>query len=100
MIDRSGFLEYSEFLVAALGEKYLFRKDHLRKVFHQFDTQNRGYITRTGLRQGLSTFLRDKDTVDDTMLRRIMKEVDRNGAPPFSAHHAVTLARRESFGSH
>ena len=72
-------MEYSEFVVAAIGEKYLFRNNNLKKAFHQFDTQNRGYITSTGLRHGLSTFLGDKKDVGDAMIRKIMKEVDRNG---------------------
>lgn len=80
-MDRSGFLEYSEFVVAALGEKELFRHDNLKKAFNHFDTENRGYITRTGLHDALSTFLSDQEGVDDASIGRIMKEVDRNGKP-------------------
>ena len=78
-IDRSGFFEYSEFVVASLGEKDLFRNGNLKKAFHQFDTENRGYITKSGLRRALSTFLSDSESVDDGMIRKIMEEVDRNG---------------------
>ena len=83
-IDRSGFLEYSEFVIAALGEKECFRHDNLKKAFHQFDTESRGYITKTGLHHALSTFLSDKQDVDDAMIRKIVKEVDRNGTLCFS----------------
>ena len=60
-------------------QKDVVKGDNLKKAFHMFDTRNRGYISKAELKRGLSTFLGEKHAVDDKMLHKIMKEVDRDG---------------------
>jgi len=80
----AGFLEYSEFVAAAIGEKQLFKQENLKKAFEMFEPDYWGNITTAGLKRGLASFLSsDSDEVDDRVIRKIMKQVDRNGASFF-----------------
>jgi Ca2+-binding EF-hand superfamily protein len=42
--DRNGFIDYSEFLAAALPRKIYLREDYLRTAFDMFDTDLSGKI--------------------------------------------------------
>ena len=76
-----GFIEYSEFVIAALGKRVV-NDENLKKAFQKFDTENQGYISKASLKRGLSAFLGETTVVDDRTIRKIMKEVDRNGEFP------------------
>jgi calcium-dependent protein kinase len=78
-IAGTGYLEYSEFVIASLSQNHLFSNDHLCKAFQVFDTKNRGYICTDGLKRGLSSFMSDDEAVNDKMIRKIMNEADKDG---------------------
>ena len=43
--DRSGFIDYSEFVVASMNEKQLLSNDKLQAAFRMFDKDNSGFIS-------------------------------------------------------
>ena len=48
--DKSGFIDYSEFLTGIVGELSEFRKNILKQVFQKLDKDERGFITVKTLR--------------------------------------------------
>ena len=50
--DKSGFIDYSEFLSGIVGELNDFRKNILKLVFQKLDKDEKGYITVRQLREG------------------------------------------------
>ena len=44
--DRSGFIDYSEFVVAAMQQRQLTSQDKLQAAFRMFDKDGSGIITR------------------------------------------------------
>ena len=49
--DKSGFIDYSEFLNGIVGELSDFRKNVLKQVFQKLDKEEKGYITVKQLRE-------------------------------------------------
>jgi Ca2+-binding EF-hand superfamily protein len=71
----SGYIEYSEFVVASLLQKDLVSDEKLRAAFDQFDIDGNGFIDMDELRKALVV---DND-IDDYVLQRIIRQVDRDG---------------------
>ncbi len=74
-IDKSGFIDYSEFVVAAMNEKTLLTNEKLQSAFKMFDKDGSGYISATEIKEilGFGKSL-SEDAVND-----IVKQVDENG---------------------
>lgn len=51
--DRSGFIDYSEFVVAAMNERQLTSNDKLQAAFKMFDKDNSGIISAEEIREVL-----------------------------------------------
>lgn len=51
--DRSGFIDYSEFVVAAMNERQLTSNDKLQAAFKMFDKDNSGIISADEIREVL-----------------------------------------------
>jgi calcium-dependent protein kinase len=43
--DNSGFIEFDEFIVAAINKNQLYSKENLMKAFNQFDRDSSGTIS-------------------------------------------------------
>jgi calcium-dependent protein kinase len=73
--DNSGFIDYSEFVVAAMNEQALTTKDKLQAAFKMFDKDGSGVISADEIKEvlGFGGNL-DKEAID-----MIMKQVDENG---------------------
>lgn len=50
-IDRSGFIDYSEFVVAAMNEKNLLTNEKLQSAFKMFDKDNSGFISSEEIKE-------------------------------------------------
>lgn len=75
--DKSGFIDYSEFVVAAMNENQLTSNEKLQAAFKMFDKDNSGSISADEIREVLSfggTNPLSKEAID-----AIIKQVDENG---------------------
>ena len=73
--DQSGYIEYSEFVMATINEKKLLSIDRLQAAFKMFDKDNSGNITPAEIKSVLSA---DSNIPADVM-KSIMQQVDENG---------------------
>ena len=52
--DQSGYIEYSEFVMATINEKKLLSTERLQAAFKMFDKDNSGNITPAEIKSVLS----------------------------------------------
>jgi calcium-dependent protein kinase len=72
--DGSGFIDYSEFVVASMNEKQLLTNDKLEAAFRMFDKDGIGSISVEEIKQVLSF----GKHLDDAAVTAIIKQVDEN----------------------
>ena len=58
-IDKSGFIEYSEFVMACTRESDLFSESRLKSAFKMFDSDGSGYISKVEIRNALQVLLQE-----------------------------------------
>ena len=89
-IDRSGFIDYSEFVVASMNEKTLLTNEKLQTAFRMFDKDGSGFISATEIKEilGFGKSL-SEDAVND-----IVKQVDENGDGQISFEEFSTMMKR------
>lgn len=73
--DNSGYIDYSEFLAAAMDKKKFLSSQRLEASFHAFDRDNNGKITA----QELKHILESEIKLDITAYSNLIKQVDKNG---------------------
>ena len=73
--DNSGYIDYSEFLAAAMDKKKLLSSERLDAAFQAFDRDSNGKITA----QELKYLLESEIKLDITAYDRLIQQVDRNG---------------------
>eukprot|EP00352_Strombidinopsis_acuminata_P004002 CAMPEP_0176397868 /NCGR_PEP_ID=MMETSP0126-20121128/45466_1 /TAXON_ID=141414 ORGANISM="Strombidinopsis acuminatum, Strain SPMC142" /NCGR_SAMPLE_ID=MMETSP0126 /ASSEMBLY_ACC=CAM_ASM_000229 /LENGTH=408 /DNA_ID=CAMNT_0017772431 /DNA_START=230 /DNA_END=1456 /DNA_ORIENTATION=- len=88
--DNSGFIDYSEFVVAAMNEKTLVTNERLAAAFKMFDKDGSGIITSDEIKEVLG-FGNDltSEAVD-----KIVKQVDENGDGEISFEEFVTMMKK------
>ena len=74
-INQSGFIDYTEFVAAAIDREKLLTKQRIEACFELFDKDNSGKITKDELKVMLGV----NQKVDDTIWNDLIKEVDLNG---------------------
>jgi calcium-dependent protein kinase len=74
-IDNSGFIDYSEFVVATMSEKNLFSEKKLKAAFKMFDADDSGYISRDEVKQSFMKITK----ISEEELEEIVSQVDENG---------------------
>lgn len=74
-IDNSGYIDYSEFVVATMSEKALFSEKKLKAAFKMFDKDDSGCISKDEVKESLLKV--GKFTEDD--INEIIGQVDENG---------------------
>lgn len=74
-LDGSGYLDYSEFVVATMNEKNLFSEKKLKAAFKMFDKDNSGAISRDEVRESLLKI----QNFSNQELNEIIGQVDENG---------------------
>ena len=73
--DNSGYIDYSEFLAAAIDRKKLLSASRLEAAFQAFDRDNNGKITALDLKQLLEADVK----LDIIAYSNLIKQVDQNG---------------------
>jgi calcium-dependent protein kinase len=73
--DNSGFIDYSEFLAAAMDKKKLLSEEKLKATFNAFDRDNNGKITA----QELKYVLESDTKLDIKAYTKLIEQVDLNG---------------------
>ena len=73
--DNSGFIDYSEFLAAAIDKKKLLSAERLDAAFQAFDRDSNGKITA----QELKYILESEIKLDITAYTKLINQVDKNG---------------------
>ena len=76
-MDKNGYIEYEEFVRAAVTKEYFVKDNILRFAFRYFDKDNSGEIEYNEIKALFSKSIEDKHHVDEA-LRQIIKEVDIN----------------------
>merc|ERR1719222_1076238 len=89
--DKSGFIDYSEFVVAAMNESQLTTNEKLKAAFQMFDKDGSGIISPDEIKEVLSfggTNQLSKSTID-----AIVKQVDENGDGEISYEEFVDMMK-------
>jgi calcium-dependent protein kinase len=78
--DNNGYIEYEEFVRAAIDKEKLLTDEVLKFAFNFFDKDNSGEITAEEIKKVFDQSFRNKDanTVDQ-QLKKMINEVDLNG---------------------
>ena len=75
-MDKSGYIDYNEFVIAASNRSKLFNKEKLELCFNEFDSDGNGFITRDEIK---TMFNGIAETNDGTkVLDSIINQVDEN----------------------
>lgn len=72
--DKSGKIEYTEFLAASMDQKLYLREERLSEAFQMLDADGSGKISKDEIRKALKL-----DNIDDHTLDKYIKEYDLNG---------------------
>ncbi|OMJ87595.1 hypothetical protein SteCoe_10688 [Stentor coeruleus] len=73
--DNSGYIDYSEFLAAAMDKKKLLSEAKLEAAFKAFDRDDNGKITAQELKYLLEAHVK----IDISAYAKLIEQVDRNG---------------------
>lgn len=74
--DRSGMIEYSEFLAAAFDKQQLLTKQRIVQCFHLFDKDGNGSIDANELKLALTGSTKEAEI--DKHIKKLIAEVDKN----------------------
>jgi calcium-dependent protein kinase len=87
--DRSGFIDYSEFVVAAMQQRQLTSQDKLQAAFRMFDKDGSGIISADEIREVLQ--FGGSTTMSTEAIDAIIKQVDANGDGEISFEEFVQM---------
>ena len=76
--DKSGSIDYTEFLAATMDQQTYMRNDYMRTAFNMFDQDGSGSISTDELK-AILTSDEVKGVVQEEQLLKYMKEIDANG---------------------
>lgn len=71
--DQSGYIDYTEFVVASANEKALMTNERLALAFKMFDKDGSGMITPAEIRAVLSA---SESKIPNTVIDAVIKQVD------------------------
>jgi len=91
-IDQSGFIDYSEFVVAAMSEKTLLTDEKLLTTFKMFDKDGSGFISAQEIKEILSF----GKTLSEDAVNDIVKQVDANGDGQISFEEFAGMMKKLS----
>ena len=87
--DKSGFIDYTEFVVAATSQSNLTSQEKLHAAFKMFDKDNSGMISADEIREVLC--FGGKDQLSVEAVDAIIKQVDENGDGDIEFSEFVTM---------
>lgn len=88
--DQSGYIDYTEFVVASANEKAMMTSERLALAFKMFDKDNSGMITPSEIRQVLSA---SESKIPNQIIDAVIKQVDQNGDGQISLEEFTSLMR-------
>ncbi|MED6106193.1 Calcium-dependent protein kinase 25 [Stylosanthes scabra] len=88
-VDKSGTIEYGEFIAATLHLNKVKREDHLVTAFSFFDKDGSGYITQDEIQQACEEF-----GMEDVSLDEIIREADQNNDGRIDYNEFVAMMQR------
>jgi len=91
-IDKSGYIDYSEFVVAAMNEKQLLTNEKLQSAFKMFDKDGSGLISAEEIKEVLGF----GKTLSEEAVNDIIKQVDANGDGEISFEEFAQMMRKLS----
>lgn len=74
--DCSGFIDYTEFVVATFDTHELTADEFLEAAFNQFDRDKTGVLTPQNIRDAFGT---GEDAKSPELIEKIIQQVDENG---------------------
>jgi len=87
--DNSGFIDYSEFVVAATSQSQLTSQEKLRAAFKMFDKDGSGIISADEIREVLC--FGGTNSLSEEQVDAIIKQVDENGDGEIQFEEFVTM---------
>jgi calcium-dependent protein kinase len=72
-VDESGYIDYSEFLMATIDPQCLLSETKIDIVFRMFDKDESGFLDRDKMAEMLS-----QDELDTELYQRLIEDVDTN----------------------
>ena len=90
--DKSGFIDYSEFVVAAMNENQLTSNEKLAAAFKMFDKDGSGVISPDEIKEVLS--FGGTNALNTDTLNAIVKQVDENGDGEISFEEFVDMMKK------
>ena len=92
--DKSGFIDYSEFVVAAMKEDQLTTNEKLQAAFKMFDKDGSGIISPEEIKDVLS--FGNANALSKEAIEAIVKQVDENGDGEISFDEFVDMMKNIS----
>jgi len=90
--DKSGYIDYSEFVIAAMNEKQLLTNEKLQQAFKMFDKDGSGLISAEEIKEVLGF----GKTLSEEAVNDIIKQVDANGDGEISFEEFAAMMRKLS----
>lgn len=89
-VDKSGTIDYIEFITATMHRHRLEKEEHLYKAFQFFDKDNSGFITRDELKHAMTEYgMGDEATIDE-----VLDDVDTDKDGKINYEEFVAMMRK------
>ena len=92
--DKSGYIDYSEFVIATMNEKQLLTNEKLTAAFKMFDKDDSGSISKDEIKAALSQG--GEGQITDEQLSKIVGEVDDNDDGEISLEEFIVMMKKLS----
>ena len=92
-MDNNGYIEYEEFVRAAVSKERFLNENILRFAFRYFDKDDSGEITFDEIEEVFKQSIADKNKVHES-LKKIVSEVDINGDGVISFDEFSTVMKK------
>ncbi|KAG5542869.1 hypothetical protein RHGRI_015833 [Rhododendron griersonianum] len=89
-VDKSGTIDYLEFITATMHRHRLEKEEHLYKAFQYFDKDNSGFITRDELKNAMT----DYGMGDDATINEVLDDVDTDKDGKINYEEFVAMMRK------
>ena len=91
-IDKSGFINFTEFVMASMNEKEFLSDEKLLSTFKNFDKSGSGTIKTTEIKELLAF---GKIIIDEVIVE-VVKQVDANGDGEISFEEFAQMMKKHS----
>ena len=92
-MDNNGYIEYEEFVRAAVNKEHFINENVLRFAFRYFDKDDSGEITFDEIEDVFKESIADKTNIHDS-LKKIISEVDTNGDGNISFNEFADIMKK------